>query len=513
MIRISSQQIFSGGSSRLQELNVDLNKTQNQISTGKRVVNPSDDPVAAARILKLDQEVGRIETFQRNVSLAENRLQQEESTLASTLDVVQRVRELTVQAGNGSLTANDRKAISTELRERLGQMASLANTRDSSGQYLFSGFQGQSPAFEQNISGDWVYQGDEGQRSLEIDDGVRVNISDNGKKLFSDVPAAGPTFFAEASNTNTSGARITSGMVLDPELLAGLAPEDLVVSIADDGLGGLAYEVTERATGNLIAGPEAYTSGETIRVAGVQFEIADGQDGDDFFIKTTDKQSIFTTVEQLIYGLENFDKVSRAATVTGFAPEDGDVLNINGVNLTFNAGDTLTDLAAAINGSDDNALAGVTAQVTGGELVLTSGLSDVRIDAGGWAGDLATDGALYDNIDILAGVVQPGGVDSAGYISGQKAYDDLIAASLSNLDNGQETIVRAQTEIGGRMNALESTGQFLEDSALYAKDIRSQLQDLDYAEAISNLSFQSFVLEAAQLSFAKTSQLSLFDRL
>lgn len=513
MIRISSQQIFSGGSSRLQELNVDLNKTQNQISTGKRVVNPSDDPVAAARILKLDQEVARTETFQRNVSLAENRLQQEETTLASALDVVQRVRELTVQAGNGSLTPNDRQAISTELRERLGQMASLANTRDSSGQYLFSGFQGQTPAFAQNISGNWVYQGDEGQRSLEIDDGVRVNISDNGKKLFSDVLAAEPTFFAEASTTNVSGARITSGMVLDPELLAGLAPEDLVVSIADDGLGGLAYEVTERTTGNLVAGPEAYTSGESIRVAGVQFEITSGQDGDDFFIKTTAKQSIFATVEKLIYGLENFDKVSRAATVTSFAPEDGDVLSINGANLTFNAGDTLADLAAAINQSDDNALADISADVSGGELILTSGRADIRIDAGAWTGDLAVGGALYDNIDIVAGAVQPGGAAAAGFISGQKAYDDLIGASLSNLDNGQESILRVQTEIGGRMNALESTGQFLEDSVLYSKDIRSQLQDLDYAEAISNLSFQSFVLEAAQLSFAQTSRLSLFDRL
>jgi len=95
MIRISSQQIFSSGISRLQDLNASLQQTSQQVSTGKRVNQPSDDPVAAARILKLDQEVARIEQFQRNAGLAENRLQEEENAISSMLDVVQRVRELT----------------------------------------------------------------------------------------------------------------------------------------------------------------------------------------------------------------------------------------------------------------------------------------------------------------------------------------------------------------------------------------------------------------------------------
>ncbi|WP_289008743.1 flagellin, partial [uncultured Marinobacter sp.] len=92
-------------------------------------------------------------------------------------------------------------------------------------------------------------------------------------------------------------------------------------------------------------------------------------------------------------------------------------------------------------------------------------------------------------------------------------YDALIAETLVNLDNAQESIILKQTELGGRLNAVESTTAFLEDSELYTKEIRSQLQDVDYAEAISNLSFQSFVLQAAQQSFAQVSQLSLFDRL
>ncbi|MFC4258897.1 flagellar hook-associated protein FlgL [Marinobacter lacisalsi] len=517
MIRISSQQVFSGGVGRLQDLNVNLNQTQEQISTGKRVNKPSDDPVAAARILKLDQEVGRIETYQRNVGLAENRLQQEESSLGSMIDIVQRVRELTVQAGNGSLSADDRRSISAELKQRLEELASQANTQDSSGSYIFSGFQGDSPAFTKSVDGKWVYQGDEGQRNLEIDEGVNVAISDHGKELFVNVPSAGPTFFTESHPDNSASARISTGATLDPQLVSDLSPTDLVVAIEDLGGGNLGYRITERDTGVAVAPPVAgdpaisYTSGESIRVNGMQFEITGAEAGDQFNINTSEKQSVFSSIEKLIYGLDNLSKQPEAATVTGFAAgAGGDSLDINGVTLNFAAGAGPQELADQINSSTDEALAGIEARVEGTEVKLLSSSKEISIDAsGGWAGTLQVSGARFDDIDSAA--VPP--VLEANFISSQASYDQLVSDSLGNLDNAQETILRTQTEIGGRMNQLESTGEFLENSALYAKDIRSQLQDVDYAEAISNLSFQSFVLQAAQQSFAKTSQLSLFDRL
>jgi len=403
MIRISSQQIFSGGINRLQELNSSLNQTQEQISTGKRVNRPSDDPVAAARILKLDQELSRIETYQRNAGLAENRLQQEESALAGSVDVIQRIRELTVQAGNGSLSPNDRKSISSEMKERIGQLANIANTRDASGEYIFSGFQGSTAAFGKDASGSWVYQGDEGQRVLEIDDGVTVPISDHGKGIYSSVPAA---VFAESDPGNAAAARIDGIQVINDGALSAVSPDDITITV--DTVAGTVSAVNSRTGDPLTVTPAAYTSGESFEVAGVQATITDAGDGDEFTLRAGERQSVFATIENLIDGLDNIDKGSPA---------------------------------------------------------------------------------------------------------GQAAYDDLIAASLQNLDNAQESIVQKQTEIGGRLNAVDSTKSFLEDSSVYSEDIRSQLRDVDYAEAISNLSFQSFVLQAAQQSFAQVSQLSLFDRL
>ncbi len=408
MIRISTQQIFSGGVNRLQELNSNLNSTQQQISTGKRVNNPSDDPVAAARILKLDQELSRVETYQRNVDLAENRLKQEESALASSLDIMQRVRELTVQAGNGALSAEDRRSISSELKERLGQLADVANTRDASGEYIFSGFQGSRQAFVQDASGSWQYQGDEGQRVLEIDDGVTVPISDHGKGIFVSVPRA--VTGVEAAG-NSAASYISGVELVDTDALqaafGGAVPNDIRLTV--NGAGEVVAENANTVPATVLAtNPSPALVGEEFEVAGIKATVSDAAAGDEFTLAINDRQSVFKTIENLIAGLDSLGKNTAKSSAQ---------------------------------------------------------------------------------------------------------FDTLIADSLSNLDNAQERIIGKQTELGGRMNAVESTKNFLEDSSVYTNEIRSELQDLDYAEAISNLSFQSFVLQAAQQSFAQVSQLSLFDRL
>jgi flagellar hook-associated protein 3 FlgL len=311
------------------------------------------------------------------------------------LDILQSVRELTVQAGNGSLSANDRLSISSEMKERLQQLAQMANTQDASGEYIFSGFQGGTPAYANEGSG-WTYQGDEGQRMLEIDDGVTVAISDHGKGIFERIPAA------VSATTSLGSGRINSVSVINrAELEAGgLSSLSLTVSTAGDSL-----NYNDSAG---VAQTVSFVDGEPVTVNGVQFTLTDAAVGDEFTIETSEKQSVFKTIENLISGLDNLSK---------------------------------------------------------------------------------SDGA------------------------GSDAYNDLIAGSLANLDNAQESFILKQTELGGRMNSVESTQAFLEDSALYSKEIRSQLQDIDHAEAISTLSFQSFVLQAAQQSFARVSQLSLFDRL
>ena len=122
VMRISSIQSFNNGVSGLQENYANVTRTQEQISSGKRILTPADDPVASVRLLQLDQQQAVLSQYKDNLTAAKNSLTQEETTLTSTVNVLQRIRELTVQAGGGALSAADRKAIANELGERENEL-------------------------------------------------------------------------------------------------------------------------------------------------------------------------------------------------------------------------------------------------------------------------------------------------------------------------------------------------------------------------------------------------------
>ena len=118
VMRISSIQAFNNGVSGLGRNYSNLIRTQEQISSGNRILTPADDPVASVRLLQLDQQQAVLGQYKDNLTAAKNSLAQEETTLTSTVNVLQRIRELTVQAGGGALSAADRKSIAKELGER-----------------------------------------------------------------------------------------------------------------------------------------------------------------------------------------------------------------------------------------------------------------------------------------------------------------------------------------------------------------------------------------------------------
>lgn len=216
----------------------------------------------------------------------------------------------------------------------------------------------------------------------------------------------------------------------------------------------------------------------------------------------TGEHSTVSTPGASISGVKLVNEADLAAAYPNSFPDDITVEVDAGGNIiaTDSQGDVLTVDPATYQSGEPFEVAGV-------EVTLT--------DAVPGAGDVFTlkineKQSVFGTIENLISGLN--NIDKSSP-DGQSQYDDLIANSLINLDNAQESIILKQTELGGRMNAVESTKSFLEDSSVYSNEIRSQLQDVDYAEAISTLSFQSFVLQAAQQSFAQVSQLSLFDRL
>jgi flagellar hook-associated protein 3 FlgL len=162
----------------------ELAKTQQQLATGKKILSPSDDPDAATRVLDLNQVIETTTQYQRNADFADTRLALEETMLTDIGELLQRSRELSVQANNDSLSASDRKSIAFEVRANIDSLVQLANSRDASGEYLFSGFQTNTEPFSDDGLGNFTYAGDQGQRSLQIGTRRNVVVGDSGVEVF-----------------------------------------------------------------------------------------------------------------------------------------------------------------------------------------------------------------------------------------------------------------------------------------------------------------------------------------
>lgn len=211
-MRISSSLIYQRGVNAIEGQQAKISSTQEQLATGERLKSPADDPFASTRIIALDEQTKTMEQYKRNANMAETRLDLEEIALTTAINTLQRVRELAVQAANGTYSASDRQAISLEVFERMESLLQLSNSTDASGEYIFSGDRTTTEAFVHDGVGNFTYQGDQGQRLVQIGPTREVAVGDSGYEVFENVAAvAGPTNlmqivydFADALSTGVS---------------------------------------------------------------------------------------------------------------------------------------------------------------------------------------------------------------------------------------------------------------------------------------------------------------------
>ena len=182
-MRISTQTLFDSGAARIGDLQSSLYKTQQQLASGRRVLTPSDDPIAAARALEVTQSQSLNTQYGTNRGYAKDSLAMVDSTLSSVTELLQNVKTTAISAGNGSLGDGERASIATALQSSLDQLVGLSNTRDGQGNYLFSGFQTNTPAFAQTATG-VQYQGDQGQRLIQVDSSRQMAVSSQGQAVF-----------------------------------------------------------------------------------------------------------------------------------------------------------------------------------------------------------------------------------------------------------------------------------------------------------------------------------------
>ena len=128
-----------------------LSEKQNQLSSGQRVTRPSDDPVAVTQILKYKSDIRAAEQYGENIKSALGWLEVSESAIDDVKEILQRVRELTVQAANGSNTAEDTQKVQTEVAQLKEELVSLSNSTIA-GRYIFSGLETDKELFNKDGS-------------------------------------------------------------------------------------------------------------------------------------------------------------------------------------------------------------------------------------------------------------------------------------------------------------------------------------------------------------------------
>jgi flagellar hook-associated protein 3 FlgL len=419
-MRISSQQIFNIANNSMADANEAILHTQRQLSTGQRVLEPSDDPVASTKILSINEELATINQYRNNINIARNDLVVEEAVLDGVLNIIQRVQELAVQAGNtATLSESEYLSLSNEVDARLDELQSLLNTQNANGDYIFGGYKSLNEPFSGSIETGFRYNGDDGQKRIKIANNTFVAASDSGKAAFVDVESARPNIntYASQSNRSEPPVEISIGTIVDRDAFDEFFPEDMVITFNEDTNitpAGKNFTITERSTGRVVLADQRYSEGVEVTANGVTFTLTGnpasataGQSGDRLFIDSTGKQDILTTMARFTQVMRNYDR----------SPESRETL------------------------------------------------------------------------------------------------ESTIADTLDNLKNAQTSVLEITSEIGARFNTLDSTQELHFDADVVLQELRSELRDIDYAEASTRLSSQTLILQAAQTAFVRVTSLSLFNQL
>jgi len=492
-MRVSTAYIFDQNLSAMLNKQAELGKTQLQVSTGNRILNPSDDPAGSVQILNLQREVSLSEQYLANANKAENKQSNEEGVLDSATSILQRIRELAVQGLNSTNTQNDKKAIASEIKQLNEQLLALANTRDSNGDYLFSGFQSNTQPYG-TINGD--YQGDEGQRNIKVGEGVLIATNDPGNQVFeaplistTTTTTLSPVVAANVANTGDSSVAVSN-------YTGGTAVFSTTFTFDgtnyDDGAGNLyPYTAPGPASFNLTTPPMTITFSDRPAI-GDELTVTNGAG--------TGQASI--TVDS--GATETFPPVSFTYQAEIIADPLALPTPIIGVPARYQITDgTNTATVDYVDGMSVNLSAlnpsfpSLTVQLTG-----TPAQGDQMIIE---RSETVASQSMFKTIEnfanaLIANNVGPNNSPNNGDF-------------LTNISASLGVVIDTRAKVGSRLNSIEQQNQINEGISVSMQKALSEIKDLDYAEAISRLSLQMTGLQAAQQSFAKVQGLSLFNYL
>jgi flagellar hook-associated protein 3 FlgL len=276
-------------------------QTQNQLSTGKSINSPSDNPAGEVQLLQLNSVNAQNTQYIANGQNANTNLSLEEQALSTSTTTLQSIRDLVVEANSGTNNASDLQDIATQISALESQLQGTANSQNAQGQYLFSGFSGNTQPFVRGSSGAMTYVGDSGSSSVEIQGGTSVQTGDPGSSVFMNIPGGNGTFTTAAGTANTGSGVVDAGSVQNAAswvpgqyTITFTSPTAYSVSLAGGAANPVATGTYNSATGGGIS-----FNGVQVGVTGAPAA------GDSFTVSSSTKQSVFNTLDNLVNSLNN----------------------------------------------------------------------------------------------------------------------------------------------------------------------------------------------------------------
>ena len=399
-MRVSTAQFYFQNSQQMSQKQTNLNEQTAYLSSGKKVISAKDDAIAYGTLVGYKNDLVNLEKYQRNITQAENRNSLQDVTFSGATDILNELKDLMLQANNGAYSDGDLKAIAQQASNSLQQMLDLANSKDETGNYLFSGFQVNTEPFAVQPDNTVIYMGDNGNRELQIAKNIMVNTNFTGIEAFENV-ANSRGDFSTTYNVNTSGIFVNSAVISDR---SSYDPIAMPPNYNFDFTSATDLTVND-ANGVTVFSTTSYTPGQTISFNGVDIKLSGNPlPGDNFDLAPQENISVFENIKQAI-----------------------DWLNV--------------------------------------------------------------------------------GSTTASSTQQQAKYNDI----LSQLNNSIDYVSSQRAESGIRLQLIDRQKNNNLDTELYLNSSRSDLEDLDFAKAISEFEQSRTALQAAQQTFSQVQKLTLFN--
>lgn len=297
-MRLSTSNLFDASIANLQRRQQNMQDTQQQLTSGKRISTASDDPTGAARAERALVTIGRVDANQRALEASRNGMTLSESALGDANEIMQQVRETMVAAGNASYSDAERAGLATKIAGLRDQLLSIANRSDGAGGFLFSGQgSGNPPFLDEN--GGVNFSGVPG--SIQTGNVDNFPLTVDGRATWEQARSGNGSFETGALKNVNSGASpggwIDSGRVTDPSALTGHSYQIQINGTAPQQT----YAVTDVDTGSIIKS-DNFKSGQSITVDGMAMNIAGAAfDGDQFEIKpSTNTLKVFDVLDRTV---------------------------------------------------------------------------------------------------------------------------------------------------------------------------------------------------------------------